>query len=281
MRTRSVAHIVPTAALCLLMLLAGSPTATGAGAPAGTGAPAEKPGQPVPEWVRVVGVEVGDQIVVEIGDQEKKVRLIGVDTPGFIHAENAAEVAETYSVLTRDLTEGQMVRLETDPRVPDRDEQGDLLRYVYLEDGTLVNAEIIRQGYGRVDPTYPFTMSDQFLELHAQAVDRRVDLHKSWNPDLSVEVTQPKLIASTRVQPSYPEKEKERSREGRVILQAVIQKDGTVRDVAVLRSPGRAFDEAAIAAVRQWKYQPATQAGEPVAVYFTIVVEFRLDKSDD
>lgn len=275
MHTRTVVLTVSMVALFHVMTMAASPMVTGAG----TSTESLEP--PGPEWVLVESVHVGDHIRVLIGDVSEKVRLIGVDTPGFIDAVNAAQIAEAYSVLTRDLTEGEMVRLESDRRVPDRDDQGDLLRYVYLEDGTLVNAEIIKQGYGRVDPAYPFTRSEQFLELHAQAVDRRVGLHKSWNPDLSGEVTPPKLITSSRVPPSYPEKERKRSGEVKVILQGVIQKDGSVRDLAVLRSPGRAFEEAAIAAVGQWKYQPATKNGEPVTVYFAIVVEFQLEKSDD
>ena len=277
MHTRTVALTVSMVALFHLMTVVASPMVTGAG----TSTESLEP--PGPEWVLVESVHVGDHIRVLIGNMSEEVRLIGVDTPGFINAENAAQIAEAYSVLTRDLTEGQLVRLESDRRVPDRDDQGDLLRYVYLEDGTLVNAEIIKQGYGRVDPAYPFTRSEQFLELHAQAVDRRVDLHKSWNSDRAKakEVTPPKLITSSRVPPSYPEKERKKSGEVKVILQGVIQKDGSVRDLVVLKSPGRAFEEAAIAAVRQWKYQPATQNGEPVTVYFAIVVEFQLEKSDD
>ena len=54
-----------------------------------------------------------------------------------------------------------------------------------------------------------------------------------------------------------------------------------MRDLVALRSPGRAFEEAAIAAVRQWRYEPGTRNGEPLLVYFTIVVEFRLEKSSD
>ncbi len=165
-----------------------------------------------PEWVFVDSVHVGDHIRVVMGDSTETVRLIGVDTPGFIHGKNAAEIAQTYSTLTRNLTEGARVRLETDPRVPDRDARGDLLRYVYLEDGMLVNAEIIREGYGRVDPTYPFTRADQFLELHARATDRRLELHKSWNPEPPLELTLPKLIASSRAQPTYPETERKRGK---------------------------------------------------------------------
>jgi TonB family protein len=49
-----------------------------------------------------------------------------------------------------------------------------------------------------------------------------------------------------------------------------------VEEVRILRSSNQVFDEAAIEAVRKWEYQPAQQDGRPVAVYFTVVVEFEL-----
>lgn len=46
----------------------------------------------------------------------------------------------------------------------------------------------------------------------------------------------------------------------------------------MLRSnrPNLGFEEAAIAAVRKWRYEPAMQKGREVEVYFTVVVEFEL-----
>ncbi|HXH28366.1 MAG TPA: energy transducer TonB, partial [Candidatus Polarisedimenticolia bacterium] len=91
-------------------------------------------------------------------------------------------------------------------------------------------------------------------------------------------VTNPELITSTKVQPRYPEIARKAKVQGQVILQAVIRKDGTVGDVTVLKSPGSkfGFDEAAIAAVKQWRYKPGLQNGKPVDVYFTVVVDFVL-----
>ncbi|MDH3283629.1 MAG: TonB family protein [Acidobacteriota bacterium] len=89
-------------------------------------------------------------------------------------------------------------------------------------------------------------------------------------------VTEPVLLA--RVEPEYPEVARRARMQGRVILQAVIHKDGTVRKLTVLeeRPPHLGFKEAAVAAVTQWRYLPATQRGRPVDVYFTVVVNFTL-----
>jgi len=92
------------------------------------------------------------------------------------------------------------------------------------------------------------------------------------------DVSNPVLIQETKVQPEYPELARIARVEGSVILQAVIQSDGSVAEVEVLRCnrPDRGFEDSAIAAVRQWKYKPALQNGKPVAVYFNVYVEFKL-----
>lgn len=87
-----------------------------------------------------------------------------------------------------------------------------------------------------------------------------------------------KPVLKTKVPPVYPADAKEQRIEGRVILQAVIRRDGKLDQVQVLRAenPGHGFEEAAIRAVKQWIYEPATKDGEPVDVYFTVIVEFSL-----
>jgi protein TonB len=66
-----------------------------------------------------------------------------------------------------------------------------------------------------------------------------------------------------------------RARRGIVILEAVIGEDGAVRDVRVLRSLPL-LDEAAIDAVRQWRFTPTLLNGRPVPVVITVTVAFKL-----
>jgi TonB family protein len=91
-------------------------------------------------------------------------------------------------------------------------------------------------------------------------------------------VTNPVLIPESKLEPEYPELARVARLEGNVILQAIIHADGTVGDVEVLRTnrPNMGFEDAAVEAVRQWRYQPAMQNGRPVEVYFTVFVEFKL-----
>ncbi len=92
-------------------------------------------------------------------------------------------------------------------------------------------------------------------------------------------VTEPELIMETKLEPDYPDMARRARIEGKVILQVVISKAGTVGDITVMREPAAdlGFSEAAIAAVEQWRYRPATQNGRPVDVFITVVVTFSLE----
>jgi len=87
-------------------------------------------------------------------------------------------------------------------------------------------------------------------------------------------VTAPQKIR--HVAPIYPPIALAARREGVVILEAVIGEEGSVRDVKVLRSVPL-LDQAAIDAVRQWRFTPTLLSGEPVPVVMTVTVAFRLN----
>lgn len=91
-------------------------------------------------------------------------------------------------------------------------------------------------------------------------------------------VTLPVLIQQSKLQPVYPELARGARIEGRVTLQAIVLADGSVAEVTVLHciSPEVGFEEAAIEAIEQWRYEPALLNGRPVDVYLTVVVEFTL-----
>jgi TonB family protein len=88
------------------------------------------------------------------------------------------------------------------------------------------------------------------------------------------EVQPPTLL--NRVEPRYPEKLKADKKSGVVVLQATIDRQGSVVNAVVVRHAEPEFDGAALEAVRQWQYAPATLRGKPVAIYLTITVSFRL-----
>lgn len=79
-----------------------------------------------------------------------------------------------------------------------------------------------------------------------------------------------------RVQPSYPEEARKNRIQGRVIVEAVIDENGTVTKVRAVESPDPMLTEAALEAVKKWTYKPATKKGKPVKVFLTVTVAFKL-----
>jgi protein TonB len=63
-----------------------------------------------------------------------------------------------------------------------------------------------------------------------------------------------------------------------VIVEAVIDEQGRVTDVRILRGLPMGLDREAVAAVRQWRFTPATLQGKPVKVYFSLTVNFRIQR---
>ena len=81
--------------------------------------------------------------------------------------------------------------------------------------------------------------------------------------------------AITRVTPVYPDLAREAGVDGTVMVQALVGKDGKVKDVRVVKSIPM-LDENAKAAVRQWVFKPALSNNKPVAVWVGVPVKFSL-----
>ncbi len=79
-----------------------------------------------------------------------------------------------------------------------------------------------------------------------------------------------------RVAPEYPEHAQAVRAHGQVILQALVDVDGSVDSVEILRSsqPNLGFELEAVEAVMQWRFIPATIDEKPFPMYFTVVVDF-------
>lgn len=91
---------------------------------------------------------------------------------------------------------------------------------------------------------------------------------------LTGEIERPVLLS--KVEPAYPTTARMARMTGRVTIDAVIGLDGGVESAEVSSSTSTLFNEAALDAVRHWKYRPALMNGRPVRVYFKVAVEFVL-----
>ncbi|HEX3128522.1 MAG TPA: energy transducer TonB [Thermoanaerobaculia bacterium] len=89
-------------------------------------------------------------------------------------------------------------------------------------------------------------------------------------------VLKPEVIV--RTEPRYTEMARKARVEGVVILKAIIDERGYVTDVQLLRGQPMGLDQAAMDAVRTWRFKPATLHGQPVKVYFNLTVNFTLQR---
>lgn len=80
---------------------------------------------------------------------------------------------------------------------------------------------------------------------------------------------------SSNVLPEYPSDARAKGLEGMVILKGVVELDGRVTGLKVMRGE-EPFATAALAAVRTWRFKPAVVGGQPTAVYRIFKVPFRL-----
>ncbi len=77
--------------------------------------------------------------------------------------------------------------------------------------------------------------------------------------------------------PSYPESAKRRGIQGKVLLNVIVKIDGSAAAVTVLNSSGSSIlDEAAIEAVREWKFIPANRSGNVVQASVVVPIEFKI-----
>jgi TonB family protein len=88
------------------------------------------------------------------------------------------------------------------------------------------------------------------------------------------DITLPKR--TLKVNPKYTQSAKDAGVEGVVKLSAVITREGVPDQVKVVESLEPSLDEEAVKAVKQWKFEPATRQGKPVAVLTTIEIKFTL-----
>lgn len=126
---------------------------------------------------QVTKVIDGDTFWVADGSEKYKVRFIGIDAPETRNSrwKQKGKLAAEAKAFVQKLTEGKSVRLELDVQHKDRYQR--VLAYVYLADGTFLNAELLKVGYAVVD-TYPPNVKyvELFTELQTEARNQKVGL---------------------------------------------------------------------------------------------------------
>lgn len=134
----------------------------------------------------VQDVSDGDTIRVQIVGKTETVRLIGIDTPETKDPRVGVQCfGISASKKMTELVRNKWVRLEADTQSDDRDRYGRLLRYVYLEDGTFINEQMVAQGYAFAYTIYPNDKLEEFRSWEAQARASNLGLWAGCNIDES------------------------------------------------------------------------------------------------
>jgi periplasmic protein TonB len=83
-------------------------------------------------------------------------------------------------------------------------------------------------------------------------------------------------VAVKEAKPRYTAEARKAGTEGTVLLECVVETDGTVGDVEVTRSLDEGLDQEAVKAARQWRFEPGKKDGQPVRVRITLEMTFSL-----
>ena len=129
----------------------------------------DTPRRPLPacDWAEVVSVTDGDTVRVDLNGEEERLRYIGIDAPELNPESGDAEpLAAEATEANEQLVDGERICLERD--VSDRDRFGRLLRYAWLEDGTMVNEALVLAGLATAVEYRPDTRHHDAILFPAQ-----------------------------------------------------------------------------------------------------------------
>jgi TonB family protein len=115
-------------------------------------------------------------------------------------------------------------------------------------------------------PETPLSEAD--VDSEVKRIDR--------GPSIPDAVSRPEILS--RTQPQYTEAARKSGIEGRIILESIIDEEGCVINIKVLQSLDPGLDEATKAALRSWTFQPAMYKGMPVKVYYSLTINFAIEK---
>lgn len=118
-----------------------------------------------------------------------------------------------------------------------------------------------------------FNPGTQKEDLHDLV--RRLNAPAKASPERSAEQASTTPVILTRVQPVYTAEAKAARAGGIVILELQIDEHGKVTDARITKSLPYGLDQAAVDAVKQWTFKPATKAGRPVSAIYPLTVFFK------
>lgn len=120
------------------------------------------------EWAKVKYVIDGDTIILE---NNQRVRLVGIDAPETKSEYNpeAEYYGKEAKQFLRQLIQKKTVWLEGEETQPEYDKYGRRLAYIFSEDKTFINRELVRLGYAETIQYFPYKYKEEFISLEKEA----------------------------------------------------------------------------------------------------------------
>lgn len=127
------------------------------------------------------------------------------------------------------------------------------------------------------------SLSQQTDPLAKLLVDGKIDVEVVDEPASDPLPTEIPLFEKEPIpviipKPEYPEIARRIGLEGNVTVKALINRDGNVKNVILLKSSDDIFSQAALEAAKKWVFTPALMNGKPVPVWVAIPFRFRFTK---
>ena len=134
------------------------------------------------ETARVLRVIDGDTIEVDLNNKKEMIRLIGIDAPETVDPRKIIECfGKEASEKAKEILNGKIITLESDPTQGNRDKYGRLLRYVFINELN-INKLMISEGFAH-EYTYqssPYKYQSEFENAQRKAKENKVGL---WSED--------------------------------------------------------------------------------------------------
>lgn len=139
---------------------------------------------PDSNYFKVVKVVDGDTIDILVNGKTERIRLLGIDTPETVNTNTPIQCyGKEASDKVKSILSGEVfITLESDSSQGDKDKYGRYLRYVYLENGIMLNRELLMQGYAH-EYTYdkPYKYQQEFRRAESYAKQSNLGL---WNQSI-------------------------------------------------------------------------------------------------